>query len=424
MSSAHCGDLLDFLARSPTPWHAVGTCRERLIAAGFAEQHEGDLWAGGPAFVVRGGGSVIAWRPGSKAPGDSGFRLVGAHTDSPNLRLKVKPDKTKGGHLCLGVEVYGGVLLATWTDRELTLAGRVSVRKGGAGLAIEGRLVHWNRPLLRVPNLAIHLNRQVNQEGLKLNEQDHLPAVFACKADGPSFRQWLAAELGVSEERILGWDLCLTDVVPPALWGRDSEFFSAPRLDDLACAHAALVAFLGATASAQTQVLCLFDHEEIGSRTTRGAQSSLVRDVLFRLSGDGVELQRALARSAMLSADMAHGVHPNYPDKHEPEHRPMLGGGPVIKTHGEWRYATEGATAAAFRGLCADLGVATQEFMNRTDLACGTTIGPIVASDLGIPTVDLGSAMWSMHSIRETAAVADVDPMIRTMGGFFEAPDL
>jgi aspartyl aminopeptidase len=297
------------------------------------------------------------------------------------------------------------------------------VRAEGARLAVEERLVRWTRPLLRVPNLAIHLNRQVNQDGLRLNEQDHLPAVFAARVDGPTWKDWLAAELAVGRERILGWDLCLADVVPPATWGRDEEFYSAPRLDDLACAHAGLTSFLAAGAGAHHQVLGLFDHEEIGSRSTRGAQSSFLRDVLTRLAGDNEAMVRACSRSRLLSADMAHGVHPNYADKHEPEHRPVLGLGPVLKTHGEWRYATEAATASVFRGLCADLGVPTQEFMNRTDLACGTTIGPIVAAELGIPTVDIGSPMWSMHSIRETGAIADVDPMITAMRGFYEWDD-
>lgn len=415
-------DLLAFLHASPTPWHAVAEARHRLVAAGWTEVRESDAsWPehpGARAFVVRGGGSLVAWRSGTRPSSEVGFRVTGAHTDSPNLRLKTRPDKTKAGYALAGVDVYGGVLLATWTDRDLGLAGRLVVRRPGDGLAVDEVLVRIDRPIARVPNLAIHLNREVNKDGLRLNEQEHLPAVLGI-GTGRGAVELAAEAAGVDSARVLGFDLCLCDTQAPALWGRNDEFVAAGRLDDLFCAHGCLAAFLDAPPAQECQVLALFDHEEIGSRTTRGAMSSFLPDTLARLSGGREAFARVAGKSMMVSADMAHGVHPNYADKHEPDHRPMINGGPVLKVHQEWRYATESTTAAIFRALCRDASVPLQEFVNRADLACGTTIGPIVATDLGLPTVDLGCAMWSMHSIRETAGSADSEHLIRALQAFY-----
>ncbi len=419
-------DLLAYIEEGPTPWHCVVETVERLERAGFVELSEDaaqwPLTPGLAGYVVRDAGSVVAFRMGGRAPSEAGFRIVGAHTDSPNLRLKSNPDVTSEGYALLGVQTYGGVLVSTWFDRDLGLAGRITLRTGAHPLQLETRLVRIDRPIGRIPSLAIHLNREIKEDGFKPNAQTHLPVVWGFDgADRPSLRAFLGSEMGVDPANILGWDLCLYDVQPPSVGGVHEDFIYAPRLDNQASCHAALLALLdgGASAPDTTAVITLFDHEEIGSRTSRGAAGSLTRDVLGRLAGGQHEdLTRAASRSAMISADMAHGVHPNYADRHEPNHKPMLNGGPVIKIHAGGRYATETETSAVFRGLCADLGVPTQEFINRSDLACGSTIGPIVASSLGIRTVDVGNAMWSMHSIREMAGSRDHDLMVRAMTGF------
>ncbi len=426
--SAETFDLLAFIDASPTPWHAVATCEARLQAAGWKRVKEtAPSWHCGPGdrgYVVRQGGSIIAWKGGSKPPSESGFRAIGAHTDSPNLRIKPNPDrKGSAGCATLGLETYGGVLLASWADRDLGVAGRVALRGPGERVQVETRLLRVDQPLCRVPNLAIHLNRGVNNDGLILNKQTHLPALWAMAPDGDEggFRTWLAEELRVEGDAILGWDLCLFDVVPSTLSGRDREFVHAPRLDNLASCHAGLTALLN-TADDDcegTALLALFDHEEIGSRSSRGAASAFLGDVMARLVGGGVvELSQAKAQSFLVSADMAHAQHPNYPDMHDGEHAPLLNGGPVLKTHQEWRYATDAEATGAWRGLCQEAGVPLQEFVVRTDLACGSTIGPIVTTALGIAGVDVGNPMLSMHSIRELCGSADQPLMIRAMEGF------
>ena len=421
-------DLLAFIDASPTPWHAVATCEQRLQAAGWTRVAETDTsWPdepGSTSYVVRQGGSLIAWKRGTRPAREAGFRAIGAHTDSPNLRIKPKPDRgASAGCATLGVETYGGLLLATWTDRDLGIAGRVAVRTPGEGLAVESRLVRVDQPLCRVPNLAIHLNRKVNDEGLTLNKQKHLPVLWgmAGAGDEGGFSKWLAEEMEIDVETILGWDLCLFDVVPSTLSGRDREFVHAPRLDNLASCHAAISALLNTAEEENegTALIALFDHEEIGSRSTRGAASAFLGDVLARLVGGGVvDLARAKAHSFLVSADMAHAQHPHFTDMHDGEHAPRLNGGPVLKTHQEWRYSTDAEATAVWRGLCHDAGVPLQEFVTRTDLACGSTIGPIVTTALGIAGVDVGNPMLSMHSIREMCGSADQPPMIRAMEAF------
>lgn len=416
-------DLLAYIEESPTPWHCVQETVARLERKGFVEVAEDAAdWPLAPGFagyVVRDGGSLVAFRMGTRAPAEAGFRIVGAHTDSPNLRLKSKADADSEGYALLGVQTYGGVLLHTWFDRDLGLAGRVTVRTGANPLKLETRLVRIDRPIGRVPNLAIHLNREIRDNGFKVDKQKHLPVVWGFNGeDGPALKTWLGSEMGIDAAEILGWDLCLYDVQPPSVGGVHDDFIHAPRLDNQASCHAALEALLAADGAETTAVVTLYDHEEIGSRTSRGAAGSFTRDILVRLAGSSRDLSRATSRSVMVSADMAHGVHPNYADKHEPGHKPMLNAGPVVKAHADWRYATETESSAVFRGLCGDLDVPVQEFVIRTDLACGSTIGPIVSSSLGIRTVDVGNAMWSMHSIRETAGSRDQELMIRAMTGF------
>ena len=366
-------------------------------------------------YIIR-GGTLVAWRAGTAAPSEAGFVLVGAHTDSPNLRLKPRPEMQSQGCQQWGVEVYGGVLLSTWMDRDLGLAGRVMVR--GQDGQPEQRLLQVARPIARVPNLAIHLNRGVNKEGLKLNEQTHLPPLIGLGEDPVDFARFAAAELGVDE--VLSWDVGFYDLQAPCLGGLEKEFVFSARLDNQASCFQCLEAVLRAKQSASTQVMVLFDHEEVGSRSHSGAMSAFLRDVLARIERDHAGrttggLERAIANSWLLSLDMAHAVHPNYVDKHEKHHAPILGAGPVIKEHAEQRYATDAHTTALFRLACEAVGVKPQDFVIRTDLACGSTIGPISSAELGIKTVDIGNPMLSMHSIREQCAAADTAQMIAVL---------
>jgi len=418
-------DLLDFIERSPTPFHAVAEASRRLDAAGFAPLAEADAWGIAPGdrrYVVRGGSSLLVFEVGERAPSAAGFRAIGAHTDSPNLRLKPRPDLVAHGMRQLAVEPYGGVLLHTWLDRDLGLSGRVVVpRTGGAP---ESVLVSLPRPLLRVPSLAIHLQRELATEGLKLNPQQHLVPVLGL-ADAPSLGELLAAALraagrpDLGADDVLGFDLMLHDVQPPVRGGARDELLFAPRLDNLASCHAALLALIAAAEAGrapQTRLVVLYDHEEVGSRSAVGAAGTFLRDGLARVTAafDTAPdaLPRARARSLLVSADMAHGVHPNFADRHEPGHRPVLGKGPVIKRNAGQSYATEGETAALVTALCRRLGIVPQHFVTRSDLPCGSTIGPISAARAGIAAVDVGSPMLSMHSCREMAAAADVAPMI------------
>jgi aspartyl aminopeptidase len=413
-------DLLAFIEASPTPYHAVAEVGLRLERAGFRRLSERDSWpleAGERAFVVRGGGSIAAFRLGRKSPAEAGFVIVGAHTDSPNLRLKPQAELTASGYEQLAIEVYGGVLLSTWLDRDLGLAGRVVLDDGST------HLVKLQGAFCRVPNLAIHLNRDVNSSGLTLNAQTQLLPVAALRveASGLELLERLAATIGggAQAKAILSHDLCLFDTQPPALGGARSELIFSARLDNLASCHAALSALLDTRESDATRVVVLYDHEEVGSESATGAGSPFLQAILQRLlacyapSSDA--FARSIAGSLFVSADMAHAVHPNYPDKHDKQHRPLLGKGPVLKVNVSQRYATDAPSAARFRAACARAGVEPQTFVSRNDIGCGSTIGPISAAGLGLRTVDVGGPMLSMHSCREMAAAADVVPMVRVL---------
>ena len=415
-------DLLEYIDASPTPFHAVAETVTRLDACGYRPLDEAEPWdinAGDKVYVVRGGGSIAAFHMGSAPSHEAGFHLVGAHTDSPNLRVKPNPELKQSGYAQLGVEPYGGVLLHTWLDRDLSLAGRVLLADGSA------RLVDFGRELLRVPSLAIHLNRKVNTEGLKLNAQKHMAPIVSLNDDGGiDLRVLLAEELGdVKDEDVLAWDLMAYDVQPATRSGVRREFIHAARIDNLASCHSALTALTAADRNAEiTRGVVLYDHEEVGSRSAQGAASDFLRSCLQRLSGSSVEdYHRAVARSFLISADMAHAIHPNYTDRHEPKHQPMLGGGPVVKINVNQAYATDGESWASFERWAREADVSTQRFVVRSDLGCGSTIGPITAAELGIRTVDAGNPMLSMHSCREVAAAADVPRMIDVMKRFFGA---
>lgn len=413
-------DLCAYLNESPSPYHAVLETTRRLEAAGFSRLREDEAWELGPGdarYVTRADSSVIAFRVGDRPPTESGFRIVGAHTDSPNLRLKPQPSCGKEGYAQLGVEVYGGVLLYTWLDRDLGVAGRVVVEEPDGSLA--RRVVRLHAPAARVASLAIHLDREVNDKGVQLNKQNHLSPMIGL-GEGPAAVERLFGALGVEASRVRGFDLGLYDLTPATLGGQDDSFVFAGRLDNLASCHAATTALANAQRSASTQVIALFDHEEVGSGSAQGAAGPFLRDVLTRIvHGDHGTFLRAIAASFCVSADMAHAVHPNYVDKHEGKHMPRIGKGPVVKTNVQQRYATDGETGARFRALCRRAEVPVQDFVTRTDLACGSTIGPITAAQLGIATVDVGNPMLSMHSIREMCGAGDVGMMIAALSGLF-----
>jgi aspartyl aminopeptidase len=411
-------DLLAFVNASPTPFHACATAAARLDAAGFTSVDEQDEWprgTGGRHYVVR-DGSLVAWTVPDGSASTTPFRIIGAHTDSPNLRVKPHPDVERASAQLLAAEVYGGALFNSWLDRDLALAGRVALRGGRL------ELVHVERPIARIPQLAIHLDRDVNSKGLVLNPQQHLVPVWGV-GDGstPSFRAFLACELGVDPADVLFWDVMFHDANPGELIGRDNDLVSAPRLDNLASCWAAVEA-LTSDPSDAIPVVALFDHEEIGSTSNRGAGSSLLDSVLeritARLGGDRDDWHRAVAGSTCLSADMAHATHPNYPERHEPAHWIALGGGPVVKTNASQRYATDARSAAVFIDACERAGVAVQQYAHRNDLPCGSTIGPITAARLGIPTVDVGAPQLSMHSSRELMATADAAPYRSALTSF------
>jgi aspartyl aminopeptidase len=420
-------DLLRFIERAPTPYHAVAEAVRRLAAAGFRQLAEAELWrlAPGDACTVVRDGSLLAFVVGERAPSEAGFHGVCAHTDSPNLRVKPAPDLEREGCQQLALEPYGGLLLHTWLDRDLSLAGRVSVATA-SGVAT--RLVDFRRALLRVPNLAIHLQREIATEGVRLNAQLHAVPLLG-SAGGPKLAELLAAELGAAPRDVVGFDLMAYDAQPPARGGVRGELLFAPRLDNLASCHAAvsaLVAARGAALPAWTNVIVLYDHEEVGSRSAGGAAGSFLGDGLARIvaatGGAPQALERAAAQSLLISADMAHAVHPNYADKHEPGHRPRLGGGPVLKVNAGQAYASDGPGIGFVTTLARRCGFEPQHFVTRSDLACGSTIGPIAAAQLGVRTVDLGSPMLSMHSCRELAAAADVEPLLALLARFFATP--
>lgn len=402
-------DLRAFLDTGASPYHAVAESVRRLELGGFSALHEEERWSLAPGdqrYAVRDGGSLVAFRVGSAPLADAGARLVGTHTDSPTFRVRPRSEITRAGYRLVGVEPYGGMLAHTWLDRDLTAVGRVVLRDGST------HLVRLEGSPLRMPSLAIHLDRSLN-EGVSLNKQQHLVPVIGLD-DEPG----LLERLGFAPEEVLAHDLVLTDTQPAGIVG--SDWISAPRLDNLGSCHSALHALLAAPQAAHTQVWVANDHEEVGSGSAEGARGSFLEDVLVRLVAatgdtDPQAYRQAVARSRLVSADMAHAVHPNYPDKHEPAHTPELGGGPVLKHNANQSYATDATTEAWFASCAEAAGVPVQHFVTRADLPCGSTIGPLTAARLGLATVDVGSPMLSMHSCRELASRADVPLMVSAL---------
>ncbi|MFV9632178.1 M18 family aminopeptidase [Mycobacterium neumannii] len=412
--------LCEFIDASPSPYHVCETAASRLREAGFRELSEADAWPTHGDFFVLRAGSLIAWRTdgGSR---HTPFRIVGAHTDSPNLRVKQHPDRFVAGWRVVALQPYGGAWLNSWLDRDLGVSGRLSVRTG-SGLV--HRLIRIDEPILRVPQLAIHLAE--DRKAVELNPQRHVNAVWGADPAGQkgprSFLDYVAEHAEVAAVDVLGADLMTHDLAPSRLVGADRDLVSAPRLDNQATCYAGLEAFLAAEPSGYSPVLVLFDHEEVGSQSDHGAQSDLLLTVLERItlsSGGGREdFLRRLPGSMVASGDMAHATHPNYPERHEPGHLIEVNAGPVLKVQPNLRYATDGRTAAAFALACAQAGVPLQRYEHRADLPCGSTVGPMTAARTGIPTVDVGAPQLAMHSAREVMGAEDVTAYAAALTAF------
>ncbi|MDO5675499.1 MAG: M18 family aminopeptidase [bacterium] len=419
-------ELIRFLEASPTAFHAVVSAGTMLAAAGFQRLHEEDDWGElgpGAYYVSRNDSTIIAFRLAKGAAVCQALRMAGAHTDSPALRVKPHAVHSKSGYVQLGVEIYGGALLAPWFDRDCSLAGRV-VWRSTTGQVRTG-LLDFRRALVTIPSLAIHLDPEVNKQR-SINRQTDMVPILAL-GDVPDFSSLLLQELqrqhGINMEQaeLLDFDLFLYDTQAPALVGLKEEFICSARLDNLLSCHALVQALCGAEAG-KDSLIVLNDHEEVGSTSMVGAQGSFLKDVLARLFQPG-QVQRIVARSLFVSVDNAHALHPNFSSKYEPEHAPAMHGGPVIKINANQRYATSGVTAALLTLLCREARIPCQKFVMRNDMACGSTIGPLTAAALGLATVDVGVPQLAMHSVRETAAWLDGYSLLRLLQTFFGAAD-
>ncbi|MCC7414015.1 MAG: M18 family aminopeptidase [Gammaproteobacteria bacterium] len=421
--------LLQFLDGSPTPFHAVANLRAALAAAGFRELVETAVWklaGGGRYFVTRNGSAIIAFTLARRAATARGLRIVGAHTDSPCLKVKPRPEIEAKGYWQAGVEVYGGALLNPWFDRDLSLAGRVTLRTAEGTL--ENRLVDFGTPIATIPSLAIHLDREAN-DNRAINKQTYLPPVLALAGSGTlDLRQEVLTRLAAGEPalagaEILDAELAFYDSQKAAHVGLRREFIASARLDNLLSCYTGLEALLTAR-PVGVQMLVCNDHEEVGSASAAGARGTFVRSVVERIAGTGEACTRAIAASVFVSTDNAHGVHPNFPDRHDPNHGPLLNGGPAIKVNAGQAYASNSETVAVFRHACALAGVPVQSFVSRGDVRCGSTIGPHTASILGVRTVDVGVPTFAMHSIRELAGSDDAFLLHRALRTFYELDDL
>lgn len=434
--SEYVDGLLDFLKASPTPFHAVEQMRNRLKAAGYKAIKESEAWdqlSTGKYYVTRNDSSIIAFTLASN-PVEQGFRIVGAHTDSPCLKVKPNPEIIKESYLQLGVEVYGGALLNPWFDRDLSLAGRVSfVTENGD---VENALIDFEKAIAVIPSLAIHLDREAN-DLRSIDKQKHIPPVLMKlpkdqqngsssdeNSQRPDFREMLLHLLlkqcpDSAAVKVLDYELGFYDVQPAAVIGLHQDFIAGARLDNLLSCYTGLVSLLEASEERSCVLVCS-DHEEVGSMSAAGAQGQFLQSVLQRLCVTHEALARAIDQSMLISADNAHGIHPNYADKHDANHGPVLNQGPVIKTNANQRYATNSETSAAFRTICEEADVPVQSFVVRTDMACGSTIGPITASEIGVRTLDVGVPTFAMHSIRELAGRWDGYYLYRALREFYQ----
>lgn len=407
--------LLDFLRTSPTPFHATQNIAGRLLEAGFIPLYEGDIWQlepGNRYLVTRNDSSIIAFVYGKSPLLETGIRMLGAHTDSPCLKVKPRAELNRRGYFQLGVEVYGGALLAPWYDRDLSMAGRVTYRDQADQIA--SALVDFERPVAVVPSLAIHLDREANNARSINAQKDIVPLLLQLPTEDavlPDFRGLLHAELlrqqpQLAIKQVLDYEISLYDTQPPALIGLEQDFIAGARIDNLLSCFIGLQAILEADDQVSSLLICT-DHEEVGSASCCGAKGPMLQQFLERLIPEGETRVRVIERSLMVSADNAHGIHPNFMDKHDENHGPLLNRGPVIKVNANQRYATTSETSAFFRLLCERAEVPVQAFVARTDMGCGSTIGPIVASEVGIKTIDVGAPTFAMHSVRELAGTRD-----------------
>ena len=428
MYSTPSQGLLDFLKRSPSPFHATQSMAEALQDAGYQALDERETWQLKPQgryYVTRNDSSIIAIKRGQHDPVQHGIRMVGAHTDSPCLKVKPQPELARHGYWQLGVEVYGGVLLSPWFDRDLSLAGRVTFKHNGQ---LQSRLINFQQAIASIPSLAIHLNREANS-GWAINAQTELPPILAqlpgeTKKD---FRALLAEQLqrehAISAADILDYELCFYDSQPAALVGLNQDFIASARLDNLLSCYAGLQGLLNSN-DQHTQVLVCTDHEEVGSNSACGADGPFLEQVLRRMLNTEEDFVRCIQHSLLISADNAHGIHPNYADKHDANHGPLLNHGPVIKVNANQRYATSSETSSFFKLLCQQAEIPVQSFVTRSDLGCGSTIGPITASQLGVQTIDIGVPTFAMHSIRELAGSKDLSYLVRALQAFYNSPQL
>ncbi|MEZ7965370.1 MAG: M18 family aminopeptidase [Pseudomonadales bacterium] len=412
--------LLKFIQASPTPYHATKQVAARLDAAGFQALHETDAWAipAGRYYVKRNDSSIIAFNWDPDTLNQSGLKMVGAHTDSPCLKVKPNPVTLEKDYQQLGVEVYGGVLMNPWFDRDLSLAGKVTYRLQNGQL--RNGLINFEHAIAVIPSLAIHLDRDANTQR-SINAQTDLPPIISQTTE--PFEALLKNEVlrtfpQSQIEAILAFDLCFYDVNPPALIGLNQAFIASARLDNLLSCFIALDALVESDL-ASNALIVLNDHEEVGSSSIAGADGSFLVDVLARLTANSEDKTRILARSLLISTDNAHGVHPNFSNKHDPLHSPQLNQGPVIKVNANQRYATNTDTHGYFRALCDAQDIPHQVFVTRSDMGCGSTIGPITASKLGVKTLDIGLPTFGMHSIRELAGAKDPEYLLRALTAFF-----
>jgi aspartyl aminopeptidase len=412
----HVADMAAFVEASPSSHHAAAEAARRLAAEGFATQEEWAEWSSEPGghYVVR-DGALIAWRVPDTSRSFMPFRILGSHTDSTGFTLKPRPDLSGYGWQQLGIEIYGAPLLNSWLDRELGLAGRLVLSDGTIQLV-------RTEAIMRIPQLAIHLDRSVNDEGLRLDKQLHTAPVWSVGHPGIRVLDHVAKAAGCSAVDIDGYDLRVYDTAQPTIFGPHQEFLASSRLDNLSSMHASLVAMINAGDGDAIQMIAAFDHEELGSASRSGASGPLLADILTRISDSlGATLDqrhRSLAETFCLSADTGHAVHPNYPNRHDPANQPLLNAGPLLKLNANQRYATDARGAALWRRLCRKAGVDTQEFVSNNAMPCGSTIGPLTATKLGIATIDVGIPTLSMHSARELAGTDDPLALTRAMEAF------
>ncbi|MDA0272996.1 MAG: M18 family aminopeptidase [Proteobacteria bacterium] len=410
--------LIDFLNASPTPFHATQNMAEVLSQNGFSELKEPENWDTPPGkyFVTRNDSSIVAFIKGTDPLEETGIRMVGAHTDSPCLKVKPRPDRNSEGYQQLGVEVYGGVLMNPWFDRDLSLAGRITFKNKKN--QVTSALINLEQPIAVIPSLAIHLDREANT-ARTINPETDLPPLLLNEKEAFTFNSLL--EEAAQGGEILATDLCFYDTNPAQIIGVNGDFLASARLDNLLSCFTGLVSLLSADSSVSSLLVCN-DHEEVGSDSTSGAGGTFLRDVLTRITPDESSRIRTFSKSLLVSTDNAHGVHPNYPDKHEVNHGPVLNKGPAIKFNAKQRYATNSETAGYFKALCQKVDVECQEFVSRADMACGSTIGPITAKELGVRTLDVGVPTFAMHSIRELAGIKDAFELYRVLSEFYRDP--